>query len=869
MKGSLTAVAAVLCVSFLVWSCAGSPSPTAPAAGTPVHLKVSPANSGAELNRKLFSLVNSQGILQYAGALSVKAYQELGLAGAQQRLATEPGQFEKVNDNADPFVANPEGFAPADLFAGSAFQGTELVNRVLADGEEPSLLLAYNLAWLAKDGKATGVPTSNDEWAEFAVQAIKALNGTDPSVPLKVKMVEIWNEPDIAIYWAGTREEFYQLFNTVADRIKKECPGVKVGGPVAVNVTGPFSLGFIEACGSHMDTFIFHSYGETVATLTGHILKVAASIEKTVGHPVKLVLTESDNINFKGADKADYLMTRQFRFLQDDVGNVLEAFHQFQVRGYNEGDRVFGLIEDDGSVIGYNYWPYWMFRDLHGKRVPVVSASGEFPADLLAVATTSADLQSTVLYLPAAATSALRVTLDVEVPEALRSGVLVVSRLKGGDGSVESARLLTGKPLETLTVSLAPGQGVTVSVRAKAPASLVWSDLTFDRDGALAGESLRATLRVTNLGLKAVGGRFSLQGTPDDWQVTAATEGADQISLAPGESTTIAFDVKTLGTTPPQGSAVYGFASLRPEGERPVRVTSIPKRVRVLSPVSMTPVPLRHLATAGEKGAIEVVVRNTFSSAVSGSLKLTLPEGFTVSAGRELNLPVGAESILTFTWEAGATVKEGEFQPTLQFLYKGIPYLASLDLAVLKYAVNKASTPVDLTADLNADGVTSAPDFADFHGFGGRFTYAGEFMPKAGKLSFVGTDFLFPYTSKGKDNLVETRGQTLALPAGQFKSLDVLCTSTNSNKKEILKVTYADGTSQAIAFAVTDWCVTPKNGEVIVYKAPYRHIPEGVLVDAKPQIFYLSYPLDPAKTVASLVLPDKPDLYLFAVTMVK
>jgi hypothetical protein len=246
-----------------------------------------------------------------------------------------------------------------------------------------------------------------------------------------------------------------------------------------------------------------------------------------------------------------------------------------------------------------------------------------------------------------------------------------------------------------------------------------------------------------------------------------------------------------------------------------------------------------------------------------------VPDGFTVSGSQEVSLDVGKQAELSFDWKASEQVKVGEFQPTIRFNYQNIPYLASYDLVVMKYALGRNSVPVDLSAAFNADGVTYAPEFDDYSDFGARFTMAGEFLPPGGKLSFVGTDFIFPDTSDGKMNMVEMRGQTLELPKGNFSSMAILCTSTNSNKKEQLLVEYTDGTSQAIEFAVTDWCVTPKNGEIVVSKAPYRHIPEGVLIDAKPQVFYLNYALDAAKSVASLVLPDKPTLYILSLSLVK
>jgi hypothetical protein len=612
----LVLISAVILSTAFLLACVSPPAPVtgdavqeAAAKVEAVTLTVKPDVVAGEINRRIFSLVNYQGILQFAGPLSVKAYQELGLAGAQQRLATSPQEFEKENDNADPLTINWQGYDTNALFSGNAFIGKELVNRVMQDGEEPILLLAYNIDWLAKEGKATGVPTSNDEWAEFAVAAIQSVNGTDTAVPPKVTMVEIWNEPDIDIYWSGTKEEYYALFNTVAERVHRECPGVKVGGPVVVNMTNPFSLGFVEACGKNMDYFIFHTYGETVDAISGRIVKIAQYIKDKTGREIPVIITESDNINYRGQAKADYLMKRQFALLGPDLSGLVYAFHHFQARGYQEGDRTFGLVEDDGSVVGYNYWPYWMFRDFRGKSIKVDAPEGSGAAGLMHAASISDTTQSTVLYLPAdAAAERLDIQLDLSVPENLNKGMLVISRMTGDEAGVESVRQLTGQPVEKLSLQLSRNEAVSVTVSTKALVNPIWATVSFDKDGALAGETLKATLRVKNLAGKTVSGKFSILGTPTDWDIKPSMDGGDQLTLAAGQSATVEYVVKTLGTTPAAGSAVYAFASVRAEGERPVRITSIPIRVKVLSPVAMKPIPLRYLATQGESGKITVQV---------------------------------------------------------------------------------------------------------------------------------------------------------------------------------------------------------------------------------------------------------------------
>lgn len=80
---------------------------------------------------------------------------------------------------------------------------------------------------------------------------------------------EVWNEPDYTnVFWEGTMQDYFQLYDTTAQAIKSVSPQFRVGGPVIT------SLGFtqtvwIEAFASHclqhqipLDFISFHAYGE-------------------------------------------------------------------------------------------------------------------------------------------------------------------------------------------------------------------------------------------------------------------------------------------------------------------------------------------------------------------------------------------------------------------------------------------------------------------------------------------------------------------------------------------------------------------------------------------------------------------------------
>jgi xylan 1,4-beta-xylosidase len=76
---------------------------------------------------------------------------------------------------------------------------------------------------------------------------------------------EIWNEPDIKLFWTGSKEDYFRFYQLCAAAIKSVDPTLKVGGPASA---GPlsrvkFTEGFLDFVKTHdvpLDFFSFHHY---------------------------------------------------------------------------------------------------------------------------------------------------------------------------------------------------------------------------------------------------------------------------------------------------------------------------------------------------------------------------------------------------------------------------------------------------------------------------------------------------------------------------------------------------------------------------------------------------------------------------------
>lgn len=80
-----------------------------------------------------------------------------------------------------------------------------------------------------------------------------------------IRYWEFWNEPEI--FWSGTPEQFYSLYEKTAQALKSVNPGVKTGGDAkafAYNAD-PYREGFIDYCAVHklpLDFYSWHTYAD-------------------------------------------------------------------------------------------------------------------------------------------------------------------------------------------------------------------------------------------------------------------------------------------------------------------------------------------------------------------------------------------------------------------------------------------------------------------------------------------------------------------------------------------------------------------------------------------------------------------------------
>lgn len=145
-----------------------------------------------------------------------------------------------------------------------------LYDRLLGLGLRPVVELSFMPAALARDPEQTvfdyrGIispPRDWDEWRRLVSALASHLVARYGIDEVAEWAFEVWNEPDLDVFWSGTRLEYLRLYDESARAIKAVHPRLRVGGPATA------AASWIETLAAHaaetgvpLDFVSTHTYG--------------------------------------------------------------------------------------------------------------------------------------------------------------------------------------------------------------------------------------------------------------------------------------------------------------------------------------------------------------------------------------------------------------------------------------------------------------------------------------------------------------------------------------------------------------------------------------------------------------------------------
>jgi len=146
-------------------------------------------------------------------------------------------------------------------------------------------------------------------------------------------------------------------------------------------------------------------------------------------------------------------------------------------------------------------------------------------------------------------------------------------------------------------------------------------------------------------------------------------------------------------------------------------------------------------------------------------------------------------------------------------------------------------------------------------------TYPAEHAPEPGSVVLVnGVPVLFPPSLSDANN-VSAMGQRLEFEPGAYEALWILGSSEQGNYREVLTLLYEDGSSQTLELGLSDWCQLPRYGESVAYEFTQRRGATGAVERITCRIYLQKVPVDPARNLVGIDLPDRETMHVFAVSL--
>ncbi|MDE3066333.1 MAG: hypothetical protein KGJ60_02155 [Verrucomicrobiota bacterium] len=218
-------------------------------------------------------------------------------------------------------------------------------------------------------------------------------------------------------------------------------------------------------------------------------------------------------------------------------------------------------------------------------------------------------------------------------------------------------------------------------------------------------------------------------------------------------------------------------------------------------------------------------------------------------------------SILTLTTSSSTPAETSNL--TLTAASGALTHTLTINLAVLPPYPGAAQ--VSLSSYFNRAGIYT--DGSVFGGGldGGGSAYSANLLGPRPSLG----NMLFALGPANSGDAIACSGQTLALPAGHYTTLQMLATGINGNQNnQTFNVSYTDNSKTTFAQGVSDW-FTPQHyaGESILAAMPYRDNSNGTKDNRTFYLYDHSFTLDQTKTVRSITLPNNGNVIVMAITL--
>jgi xylan 1,4-beta-xylosidase len=185
---------------------------------------------------------------------------------------------------------------------------------------------------------------------------------------------EVWNEPNLEVFWSGTREEYFRLYDVSARAIKAVDPGLRVGGPSSAAAGWIWELlGHLKDSGAPLDFLSTHVYGNVPLDL-----RPVLAVCGRAGTPIWWTEWGTHPVHFQHVGDTVFAAAFLLRGMKSALGRIEALSHWVASDHFEELGAPpelfhggFGLLSV-GNLRKPRYWALALLARLGESRLPVV-----------------------------------------------------------------------------------------------------------------------------------------------------------------------------------------------------------------------------------------------------------------------------------------------------------------------------------------------------------------------------------------------------------------------------------------------------------------------------------------------------------------
>lgn len=161
----------------------------------------------------------------------------------------------------------------------------KIFDNVLSTGVRPFVELGFMPKILASGKRKCSfeykgnitMPRSLDEWSNLIVDFVEFLRDRYGVNEVKEWYFEVWNEPNLPSFFAGSKEDYFKLYRATALAIKSVDKDIKVGGPSTANCE--WIDDFTTFCTANKVPCDFVSTHQYAGDPIGHVFKISKILQ--------------------------------------------------------------------------------------------------------------------------------------------------------------------------------------------------------------------------------------------------------------------------------------------------------------------------------------------------------------------------------------------------------------------------------------------------------------------------------------------------------------------------------------------------------------------------------------------------------------